>query len=55
MTLIEHIKRVSEKVKTWPKWKQNIFGDVDEYCPHCGYYCTGKTVFCTKGLYKEIE
>jgi len=20
----------------------------DEYCPHCGYYCTGKTVFCTK-------
>ena len=22
--------------------------DADEYCPHCGYYCTGKTAFCTK-------
>ena len=21
---------------------------LQEYCPHCGYYCTGKTVFCTK-------
>lgn len=19
----------------------------EELCPHCGYYCTGKTVFCT--------
>lgn len=22
----------------------------NEPCPHCGHYCTGKTVFCTKGL-----
>jgi len=21
----------------------------NEPCPHCGYYCTGKTVYCTKG------
>ena len=20
-----------------------------EFCPHCGYYCTGKSAFCTKG------
>jgi len=25
----------------------------DEFCPHCGYYCTGKTVFCTKGTEKH--
>lgn len=23
--------------------------DLSEFCPHCGYYCTGETVFCTKG------
>ena len=22
----------------------------NEFCPHCGHYCTGKTAFCTKGL-----
>ena len=23
--------------------------ELDEQCPNCGYYCTGKTIFCTKG------
>jgi len=24
-----------------------------ELCPHCGYYCTGKTVFCTPPIERE--
>ena len=23
---------------------------LDQICPHCGYYCTGKSVFCTPPL-----
>ena len=24
------------------------FTDTSEYCPHCGYYCHGRSAFCTK-------
>lgn len=30
--------------KLWKKWNEHLL----EYCPHCGYYCTGKSAFCTK-------
>ena len=29
-------------------WKK-FLEDNEDFCPHCGYYCTGKSVFCTKG------
>jgi len=38
------------------KWLRRIFKWIkitpehEEFCPHCGYYCTGKTIHCTKGL-----
>lgn len=29
------------------KWILSIF-DNEDYCSHCGYYCTGKSYFCNK-------
>lgn len=28
-------------------WK-GLLKTFDEQCPNCGYYCTGKTIWCTK-------
>lgn len=39
------LKKRLTRVKVYDRVKSK-----DEYCPHCGYYCTGKTIFCTKGL-----
>ena len=27
----------------------------EELCPHCGYYCTGKTAFCIKDSEGKIN
>lgn len=24
-----------------------------QQCPYCGYYCTGKSIYCTKGRYRD--
>lgn len=24
-------------------------------CPHCGFYCTGKTIFCTPPIVTELD
>lgn len=29
------------------KKKKKVKTEKQILCPHCGYYCTGKTVFCT--------
>lgn len=29
-------------LKVWMWWSK----EQDELCPHCGYYCTGKSIFC---------
>lgn len=31
------------------KWIKEFLREINSQCPHCGYYCTGKTIFCTKG------
>ena len=37
-------------ITAWLELNSKVF---EEQCPHCGYYCTGKTVFCTKGTEKD--
>ena len=32
------------------KGYKDMLEGTQEICPRCGTYCTGKTVFCTKGL-----
>lgn len=27
--------------------------DKDKLCPHCGYYCTGKSIFCLVPIIEE--
>lgn len=34
------------------KW---FIKEQDKLCPHCGYYCTCKTVFCTPPIEKQGE
>ena len=29
------------------KWLITIFNS-DDYCSHCGYYCNGESIYCTK-------
>ena len=29
-----------------------VFLKESDYCPHCGFYCHGKSSFCTKGKIK---
>lgn len=30
------------------KWFKEWWVMIDEMCPNCGYYCHGKSIFCTK-------
>lgn len=36
--------------KIWNKLL--AFFDNEDYCSHCGYYCTGNSYFCNKNLDK---
>ena len=39
-------RRSVEQLMKRIKILEDIFAEED--CPHCGYYCNGKSVFCTK-------
>lgn len=34
---------------------QTIKNSWKDQCPHCGYYCTGKSAFCTKHPSIKLE
>jgi hypothetical protein len=42
------MRRLIEFLKWW--WQEQ-----DKLCPHCGYYCTGKTVFCLPPVTGEAQ
>lgn len=31
------------------RWLVKVF-DTNDYCSYCGYYCNGKSVYCTKDI-----
>jgi hypothetical protein len=33
------MKKIKSFIKQWLKEQNKV-------CPHCGYYCTGKSIFC---------
>lgn len=34
--------------RSFRNWIERRCEEAEEFCPNCGYYCTGKTIFCTK-------
>lgn len=50
-----------ESKKLQESWMQRIWSwwtkEQEKLCPHCGYYCTGKSIFCLPpaNVKKEIS
>lgn len=40
-----------QKIK---KWFKELLDNIDNQCPHCGYYCHGKSAFCTPPIEKDV-
>ena len=52
--LAEGCSHVDGPLCDFPKCSmRNAYLVEESFCPHCGFYCTGKTVFCTKGKGNE--